>query len=76
MIKKIVKFAKKIIFSVIVLYSYNVIAMPLKIIIPDGKALTTYSKSCRQIKLFIEQKRQENNHLNELQSLLLSKLGQ
>lgn len=34
MIKKIVKCAKKIIFSVIVLYSYNVIAMPLKIIIP------------------------------------------
>ena len=55
---------------------YCSMVRPLKIIIPDGKALTTYSKSCRQIKLFIEQKRQENNHLNELQSLLLSKLGQ
>ncbi len=34
MLKKVLKLGKKIIFSVIVLYSYNVIAMPLKIIVP------------------------------------------
>lgn len=44
---------------------------PLEIIIPDYNALNAYSKSCRPIKLFIEQKRQENNKLQELQSLQL-----
>ncbi len=48
---------------------------PLEIIIPDYNALNAYSKSCRPIKLFIEQKRQENNKLQELQSLQLVKMG-
>ena len=48
---------------------------PLKIIIPDDDTLKTYSKSCRPIKCFIEQKRQENYQLKELQSLLLAKMG-
>ena len=47
---------------------------PLEIIIPDYNALKAYSKSCRPIKLFIEQKRQENNKLQELQSLQLVKM--
>lgn len=49
---------------------------PLKIIIPDNDTLKAYSKSCRLIKCFIEQKRQENNQLKELQSLFLAKMGQ
>lgn len=48
---------------------------PLEIIIPDYNALKAYSKSCRPIKLLIEQKRQENNKLQELQSLQLVKMG-
>ena len=34
LVKKITKLLKKIIFSILVLYGYNVIAVPLKIIIP------------------------------------------
>ena len=49
---------------------------PLKIIIPDNDTLSAYSKNCRPIKLLIEQKRQENKKLQELQSLLLVKMGQ
>lgn len=49
---------------------------PLEIIIPDYNTLKAYSKCCRSIKLFIEQKRKENNKLQELQSLLLAKMGQ
>lgn len=49
---------------------------PLEIIIPDDNALKMYSKCCRPIKLFIEQQKQENSKLGELQSLLLAKMGQ
>ena len=54
---------------------YCSMVRPLKIIIPDDDTLKTYSKSCRAIKCFIEQKRQENYQLKELQSLLLAKIG-
>ena len=55
---------------------YCSMVRPLKIIIPDNDTLKTYSKSCRPIKCFIEQKRQENKKLQELRSLLLAKMGQ
>ena len=55
---------------------YCSMVRPLKIIIPDDDTLRTYSKRCRPIKCFIEQKRQENKNLQELQSLLLAKMGQ
>lgn len=55
---------------------YCSMVRPLKIIIPDDDTLKTYSKGCRPIKCFIEQKRQENNQLKELQSLLLVRMGQ
>ena len=55
---------------------YCSMVRPLKIIIPDNDTLKAYSKSCRPVKCFIEQKRQENNQLKELQSLLLAKMGQ
>ena len=55
---------------------YCSMVRPLRIIIPDDDTLKTYSKSCRSIKCFIEQKRQENYQLKELQSLLLARLGQ
>lgn len=55
---------------------YCSMVRPLKIIIPDNDTLSAYSKNCRPIKLLIEQKRQENKKLQELQSLLLVKMGQ
>ena len=55
---------------------YCSMVRPLKIIIPDNDTLSAYSKNCRPIKLLIEQKRQENKKLQELQSLLLAKMGQ
>ena len=55
---------------------YCSMVRPLKIIIPDNDTLKAYSKSCRTIKLLIEQKRQENKQLKELQSLFLAKMGQ
>ena len=54
---------------------YCSMVRPLRVIIPDDDTLKTYSKSCRLIKCFIEQKRQENYQLKELQSLLLAKMG-
>ena len=55
---------------------YCSMVRPLRVIIPDDDTLKTYSKSCRLIKCFIEQKRQENYQLKELQSLLLVRMGQ
>lgn len=55
---------------------YCSMVRPLKIIIPDNDTLSAYSKNCRPIKLLIEQKQQENKKLQELQSLLLVKMGQ
>lgn len=55
---------------------YCSMVRPLEVIIPDNGTLKAYSKSCRSIKIFIEQKRRENKQLNELQSLLSAKMGQ
>lgn len=55
---------------------YCSMVRPLEVIIPDNGTLKAYSKSCRSINIFIEQKRQENKQLNELQSLLSAKMGQ
>ena len=54
---------------------YCSMVRPLKIIIPDNEILKVYSKSCRPIKLLIEQKRQENKQLKKLQFLLFAKMG-